>query len=121
MHKAATELENWSHAVAAAQARAAEAIAEWNRADAEEQRRKAWWNSLTAAQQRQAGQLTDTWSPIRAAAQEILAAARADRDAAASRVAAGIAQATNEAPATPPFLNRMGDDFHDLIDIGEYR
>ncbi|WP_067692270.1 putative T7SS-secreted protein [Nocardia jejuensis] len=116
---AATELDGWSHAVVAAQASAADAIAEYKRAVAEARSKTAWWKSLSGDQQKQHGPLADTWTPIRDNARQILHDARERRDTAASQAAAKIAEATGRAPTEPPFTSKLLADATDLMDIGE--
>ncbi|MEU4599334.1 putative T7SS-secreted protein [Nocardia sp. NPDC023988] len=113
-------LDSWSAAVTTAQARAADAIAEWERALAEERTKKDWWNSLTGDQQKQVGPLPDTWTALRDNARQILSFARTQRDNAATESSAKIAEATGKAPTTPPFTSRMAANLSDLADIGEH-
>ncbi|MQY31464.1 putative T7SS-secreted protein [Nocardia aurantia] len=112
MHKAAGILDTWGHAVAAAQGRAADALAKWNQAAAEEFSRKTAWNALSA-DQRKSTPLVDTWTAMRHDAREILRGARTDRDAAASTAASGLKAATATAPDTPPLSQRLLDDVDD--------
>ncbi|KAF0846222.1 putative T7SS-secreted protein [Nocardia caishijiensis] len=116
----AAVLDTWSTAVTTAQARAADAITEWERALTEERTKKDWWNSLTGDQQKQVGPLPDTWTALRDNARQILSFARTQRDNAAGEATTKIAEATNKAPTTPPFTSRMSANLSDLADIGEH-
>ncbi|GAB4584366.1 putative T7SS-secreted protein [Nocardia sp. IFM 10818] len=117
---AAGVLDAWSNAVKTAQARAADAITEWERALTEERGKKDWWNNLTGDQQKAHGPLADTWTSLRDNARAILRQARVDRDNAAADAAAKIAEATAKAPTEPPFTTKLSADFSDLLAIGEH-
>ncbi|MEU8895747.1 putative T7SS-secreted protein [Nocardia sp. NPDC048505] len=119
MNEAAGALENWSGAVKTAQDRAADAIAEWDRADREERAQKARWNSLTGEQQAESP-LVDSWTSIRDNARDILRTARVARDNAAGETTGKLADATAKAPTEPPFLSRWDANLSDLLDFGEH-
>jgi RHS repeat-associated protein len=105
-------LDAWYHQVTAAQAKAADAIAQWEQADTEEHDRKNAWNALSEQQKRRTP-LVDTWTPMREAAQDILRGARAQRDNAAATAVSGLTAATQTAPAQPSFAARMVADVQD--------
>lgn len=117
---AANVLVSWSSAVKTAQDRAADAIAEWERALTEERTKKDHWNSLSGDEQKKKGSLPDTWTALRNNAREILRDARVQRDNAASDVAAKIAAATGKAPTKPPFTSRLSADLTDLMSIADH-
>ncbi|MGF6889489.1 RHS repeat-associated protein [Nocardia sp. GAS34] len=112
MHAAAGVLDAWYHEVAAAQSKAADAIAKWKQADTEENNKKNSWNRLSDAQKRK-NPLVDTWTSMRQAARDILRGARSQRDNAAATAVSGLEAATSSAPTEPSFTARMKDDFSD--------
>lgn len=116
---AGTALGDWGFAVESAQQRAAEAIAEWDAALAEERRQKDWWNGLPA-DTRANTPLVDTWSGRYRAALDILRRARTDRDAAAERAGTAIGAAMEQAPTEPPFTSRMAADVEDGLAIADF-
>ncbi|MFC8527212.1 putative T7SS-secreted protein [Nocardia sp. NPDC057227] len=116
---AANTLVEWGYAVESAQRGAADAIAEWNAAIAEENRQKNWWNSLPA-ETRAETPLVDTWSSRYRAALDLLERARANRNTAAEQAGTAIEAATETAPTEPPFTSRMGANIEDGIEISQY-
>jgi RHS repeat-associated protein len=60
------------------------------------------------------GPFTDPGAGMRERAQQILAAARAERDRAGADAAGVVSSATDLAPAEPGFWSQLGDDFSDL-------
>jgi RHS repeat-associated protein len=60
------------------------------------------------------GPFTDPGASMRERAQQILAAARAERDRAGGEAAGVVSSATDLAPAEPGFWSQVGDDFSDL-------
>ncbi|UGT62567.1 putative T7SS-secreted protein [Nocardia asteroides] len=116
---AASTLVEWGYAVETAQRGAADAIAEWNAAIAEENRQKTWWNSLPAETQAETP-LVDTWSGRYRAALDMLERARTHRNTAAEQAGTAIETATETAPTEPPFTSRMGANIEDGIDIANY-
>ena len=112
MGSASSALEWWSHTVVAVQARAAEAIDAWARAEQME----------AAGRAAAAGgaTVTDTWSAAKAEAQAILAAARAERDSVAAQIVSALTAATQSAPEEPPFTARMWDNLSDLSAVFEH-
>ncbi|MEU2103496.1 putative T7SS-secreted protein [Nocardia sp. NPDC019255] len=119
MTKAAAALDDWYSEVVAAQTKAADAIAKWDAADTEERAKKAEWNALSD-DQRSGRTLTDTWTPIRNAARDILNGARAQRDSAAATAAATLLEAASTAPTQPPFTERWSNNLSDLADIYQH-
>lgn len=63
---------------------------------------------------RHPGPFTDPGQPARTSAQELLDAARHQRDTAAQRAASALAEAQALAPATPSFAHRVLDDISDV-------
>ncbi|TQF65809.1 RHS repeat protein [Rhodococcus spelaei] len=115
MTAAGQSLTSWRFTVEAAQARAAEAVAIWKRAEAEELAKKSGYAALSA--EAQAGiPLVDTWTAMREEAREILRGARIDRDGGAGQVAESLGRATAAAPEEPPFTARMFADYSDTMD-----
>ncbi|WP_067474298.1 putative T7SS-secreted protein [Nocardia amamiensis] len=119
MAKAASALDGWYSEVVAAQAKAADAIAKWDDADAEERTKKNEWNALSDSQ-KSGRTLTDTWTPIRNAARDILNGARAQRDNAAAATASKLLDAASAAPTEPPFTERWSNNLSDLADIYQH-
>ncbi|MEU7765082.1 putative T7SS-secreted protein [Nocardia sp. NPDC049190] len=119
MGKAATALESWYSEVVAAQGKAADAIATWDDADTEERRKKDEWNALSD-RAKSGRTLTDTWTPIRNAARDILRGARSQRDNAAAAAADSLLEAASVAPTEPPFTERWSDNLSDLADIYQH-
>ncbi|MGW0177286.1 putative T7SS-secreted protein [Rhodococcus sp. NPDC003322] len=101
-------LTSWGHAVAAAQARAADAVVLWREAEL-----------ARAASATAGGEVTDTWSEAKDTATEILRGARAERDGAAIRIASQLAAATESAPTEPPFTDRVFADVADLHGVAQ--
>ncbi|WP_378741350.1 putative T7SS-secreted protein [Nocardia brasiliensis] len=116
MGKAAGALDNWYSEVVSAQAKAADAIAKWDEADTEERAKKNAWNALSD-KDKSGRTLTDTWTPIRAIARDILRDARAQRDGAAATATSKLIEAAASAPTEPPFTERWSDNLSDLADI----
>ncbi|WP_067651608.1 putative T7SS-secreted protein [Nocardia harenae] len=116
---ATAALVAWGYAVETAQRLAADAIAEWDAAIAEERSRKEWWNGLPT-DTRAVTPLVDTWSSRYRAALDILQRARTDRDIAAERTGSAIVTAMEAAPTEPPFTSRMGANIEDGFDIANY-
>ncbi|WP_216892161.1 putative T7SS-secreted protein [Nocardia alni] len=112
MNAASGVLDAWYHEVTAAQAKAADAIAKWKQAEAEERNKKTAWNALSEQQKRRTP-LVDTWTSMGEAAQDILRGARSQRDNAAATAASGLSAATESAPAEPSFAARMVADVTD--------
>ncbi|WP_257226091.1 putative T7SS-secreted protein [Rhodococcus opacus] len=108
-------LNSWGHTVEAAQARAADAVARWKQAEAEERATKSAYNALTGEQQAD-HPLVDTWTAMREEAREILRGARADRDGVAGQVSGALTSATATAPTEPPFTERWMNNLTDATD-----
>ncbi|WP_024805794.1 putative T7SS-secreted protein [Nocardia sp. BMG51109] len=119
MHAAAGVLDAWFHEVTAAQTKAADAIAQWKQAEAEERAKKTAWNALTG-EQKTTTPLVDTWTVLRDAARETLRGARMQRDNAATAAVGRLSGATESAPTEPPFTERMAANFSDLNAAGEH-
>ena len=115
MNSAARTLVSWGHTVEAAQARAADAVARWKQAEAEERAKKSAYNALTGEQQAD-HPLVDTWTAMREEAREILRGARADRDGVAGQVSGALTSATATAPTEPPFTERWMNNLTDTTD-----
>ncbi|WP_066912951.1 putative T7SS-secreted protein [Millisia brevis] len=106
-------LIDWAAAVTAAQAKAADAIDVWRRAQENEQATIVAHNALDA-DARAVTTITDNWSSLREQAREILSAARAERDNLAAQIVARIDAATAIAPEKPPFTSRV---LADVLDV----
>jgi RHS repeat-associated protein len=61
------------------------------------------------------GPFTDPGAAMRERAQQILSAARADRDRAGAEAAEVVSSGTDLAPAEPGFWSQVGDDFSDVF------
>ena len=112
MHASAGVLDTWFHEVSAAQAKAADAVAQWRQADTEERSKKSAWNALSNEAKKNTP-LVDTWSALRDAARETLRGARTQRDNAANSAVSGLSAATESAPTEPPFTERMAANYAD--------
>lgn len=96
-------LTAWAHTVAAAQAKAADAVALWKDAELAQASTDADAGAAAA----------------KAAATEILRGARAERDGVAGQIASRLAAATESAPTEPPFTDRLLADVSDLHGAAE--
>jgi RHS repeat-associated protein len=131
-------LEDYGHTLAWAQGQARDAIEKYAQGQQATARAQDAYNAAVSAYNRQAdaydaaiqagqnpgsrpaepGPFVDPGASDRAAAQSMLASARARRDAAAEQAGATLARATNLAPKTPSFLAQIGDDLSDAWNIG---
>ncbi|GAB2650029.1 putative T7SS-secreted protein [Prescottella soli] len=119
MASAAQTLTWWANTIESAQARAADAIERWERAEQEEAARKTAYNALSG-EQRAGTTLVDSWTAMFGDAVEILRGARAERDNAASQIAGQLSALTESAPEEPPFTQRMAANLGDLTDVIEH-
>ncbi|CAM3253804.1 DUF6531 domain-containing protein [Prescottella defluvii] len=119
MTSAAQSLTWWSNTIESAQARAADAIARWEHAEQHERAIRAAYSALSG-DQRAGTTLVDSWTAMFAEAVEVLRAARAERDNAATQIAGQLAALADSAPEEPPFTQRMAANFGDLTDVIEH-
>jgi RHS repeat-associated protein len=133
--RAAGALESFAGTVAWAQGQAREAIALYaagqrataaavsaydDRVVAYNQAAQVYDARLAAAQNPglrpvEPGPFSDPGAGLRERAQQVLAAARAERDRAGGEAAGVVSSATDLAPAEPGFWSQVGDDFSDVF------
>jgi uncharacterized protein YukE len=134
---ASAALESYAGAVESAQARAGQAIEEYNQGQQTTSTATADYNAQVAAYNSAAqtydarlaagqapgtpptepGPFTDPGESLRAQAQQILNEARSARDAASASASAAISGATGLAPPEPSFWAQVGDDLSDAFQV----
>jgi RHS repeat-associated protein len=133
--RAAGSLESFAGTVRWAQGQAADAIALYAQGQRATEAAVASYNGQVAAYNQAAqaydsklaahqdpgtrpvepGPFTDPGAALRERAQQVLSAARAERDRAGAAAATEVSSAAGLAPAEPGFWSQLGDDFTDTV------